>query len=40
MENPNWPTVIFRVFAVTNFLVAMVGAFFLASYIPSVVVEP
>jgi hypothetical protein len=38
MENPNWPAVIFRVFAVTNFLVAIVGAFFLASVVPSVVV--
>jgi hypothetical protein len=37
MENPEWPTIVYRVFGVTNFLVVMVGGFFMASFIPSVV---
>src|ERR1700691_2714719 len=37
MEKPEWPTIVYRVFGVTNFLVVMVGGFFMASFIPSVV---
>jgi hypothetical protein len=37
MENLTWPVVVFRAFAVTNFLVVLVGAFLMATFIPSVV---